>query len=114
MAEMLVEMKYTSVEVKVKRLRREDRAMLERMIEKEQETRVSISHVTEPETIRDIHGLKENIVELDISWDKNRSDSDWKTIGEMTGLERLNIESCNMQEEQCSRHLGRLKCRIER
>ena len=60
--------------------------MKDTMIEEAQETRVSIGKV---ETIRNIQGLKDIIVELDVSLNKNLSKGEWKTIGEMTCLERL-------------------------
>eukprot|EP00866_Antonospora_locustae_P000572 jgi/Antlo1/572/2265 len=55
-----------------------------------------------------------NFVELDVSWNTSLSNKDWETVGEMTKLERLNISGCGIQEEQFSRYLGRLRCRIER
>eukprot|EP00866_Antonospora_locustae_P000075 jgi/Antlo1/75/1268 len=61
-----------------------------------------------------MQSLKNNLVELDVSWNENLSDEDWKTVGEMTRLERLNISGCDVQEEQFSRYLRGLECHIER
>eukprot|EP00866_Antonospora_locustae_P001024 jgi/Antlo1/1024/1396 len=61
-----------------------------------------------------MQSLKNNLVELDVSENRNLSDKDWKTVGEMTRLEWLNISGCCIQEEQFSRHLRGHRCHIER
>eukprot|EP00866_Antonospora_locustae_P001167 jgi/Antlo1/1167/617 len=61
-----------------------------------------------------MQSLKNNLVVLDVSSNKNLCDEDWKTVGEMANLKKLNISGCDVQEEQFSRHLGGLRCRIER
>eukprot|EP00866_Antonospora_locustae_P000660 jgi/Antlo1/660/701 len=67
-----------------------------------------------PGTIaKHMQSLKNNLVVLDVSENRNLSDEDWKTVGEMTNLKKLNISGCDVQEEQFSRYLGRLRCRIE-
>eukprot|EP00866_Antonospora_locustae_P001222 jgi/Antlo1/1222/2519 len=58
-----------------------------------------------------MQSLKNILVELDISYNTNLSDEDWKRVGEMTRLERLNIRGCDVQEE-FSRYLGGLRCCI--
>eukprot|EP00866_Antonospora_locustae_P000726 jgi/Antlo1/726/516 len=45
-----------------------------------------------------MHDQKNNLVELDVSWNKNLSCEDWKTVGEMTRLETLDISDCQIDE----------------
>eukprot|EP00866_Antonospora_locustae_P000681 jgi/Antlo1/681/2601 len=58
--------------------------------------------------------LKNSLTELDVSSNENLSEEDWKTVGEMTRLERLIVYFCKAQEEQFSRYLGGLRCHIEK
>eukprot|EP00866_Antonospora_locustae_P001207 jgi/Antlo1/1207/1123 len=61
-----------------------------------------------------MQSLKSNLVVLDVSSNRNLSDKDWKTVGEMTNLKKLNISGCDVQEEQFLIHLGGLRCHIEK
>lgn len=46
-----------------------------------------------------------NVVEQDVSWNKDLSDEDWATIGGTTRLEVLNMESCYIQAGTIVRYM---------
>eukprot|EP00866_Antonospora_locustae_P000725 jgi/Antlo1/725/515 len=53
--------------------------------------------------------LKNNLVELDISWNRKLSDEDWKTVGEMTKLEKLKMQDCNVKPGTITNYMQSLK-----
>eukprot|EP00866_Antonospora_locustae_P002248 jgi/Antlo1/2248/2295 len=55
-----------------------------------------------------MQSLKNNLVELDVMYNKSLSDEDWKTVGEMTGLERLNIRDCGVKAGMIEKHIQKL------
>eukprot|EP00866_Antonospora_locustae_P000362 jgi/Antlo1/362/694 len=64
----------------------------------------------EPGTItKHMQSLKNNLVELDVSWNTNLSDEDWKTVGEMTGLKKLKMRDCNVKPGTITKHMKKLK-----
>eukprot|EP00866_Antonospora_locustae_P002273 jgi/Antlo1/2273/2565 len=55
-----------------------------------------------------MQSLKNNLVELDASENKDLSDEDWKTVGKMTRLEKLYLLDCNIQVETIAKNMQKL------
>eukprot|EP00866_Antonospora_locustae_P001432 jgi/Antlo1/1432/2591 len=60
------------------------------------------------EIAQHLQKLKNNLVELDVSLNKNLSDEDWKTVGEMTRLERLYISGCDIKPGTIAQQMQKL------
>eukprot|EP00866_Antonospora_locustae_P001589 jgi/Antlo1/1589/741 len=110
MAEILIEVMCIIVEVEIGELWRGDRKIVERIISKALETRISIWCVqVEPGAIaKHMEGLQDNIIELYISYNRNLCEEDWKTIGEMTRLERLKVGGCDIQAGWIAKYMQNL------
>eukprot|EP00866_Antonospora_locustae_P000798 jgi/Antlo1/798/206 len=110
LAVVLMEVMDMTVEVDIEEWKPEDRGMVERIISKGKKTELRIKcWKVEPEAIAEhMQSLKNNIVGLDVSENRHLSDEDWKTVGEMTGLERLDISGCNIQVRMVARHMQKL------
>eukprot|EP00866_Antonospora_locustae_P001531 jgi/Antlo1/1531/561 len=108
-AEVLMEVMGTAVEVDIEEWKPEDRGMLERIISKGKETvlRIKCSKVKPGAIAQHMWKLKNNVVELDVS-ENHLSDKDWKTVGEMTSLQWLNMSDCNIQAGTIAKHMQKL------
>eukprot|EP00866_Antonospora_locustae_P000170 jgi/Antlo1/170/778 len=97
-AEMLVEV-MDMVEVDLEGWKPEDKVMLERIISKGKKTDLRIKcGGVEPGVIsQHIEMLKNNVVELGVSFSRNLSNYDWETVGKMTKLEWLYISDCDIE-----------------
>eukprot|EP00866_Antonospora_locustae_P000099 jgi/Antlo1/99/252 len=110
LVEVLMETKDMAVEMDVREYRPEDRGMLERIAFRAKKTELRIKCRRErPRAIAEhMQSLKNNIVELDVSCNRDPSDEDWKTVGEMAGLKTLNISCCGIQAGTIAQHMQSL------
>eukprot|EP00866_Antonospora_locustae_P001677 jgi/Antlo1/1677/2412 len=108
-AEVLMEVMDTAVRVDVEEWKPEDKIMVERIISKAKKTELRIkSSKVEPGAIaQHMRKLKNNVVELGVS-ENHLSDKDWKTIGEITSIKRLNMSRCNLQAGSIAKHMQKL------
>eukprot|EP00866_Antonospora_locustae_P002417 jgi/Antlo1/2417/554 len=110
LVEVLMETKDISVEMDVRAYRPEDKQMVERIVCKAKKTglRIKCGRVRPRAIAEHMQSLKNNIVELDVSSNENMDNDDWKTVGEMTGLERLNIGYCSIQAGKIAQYMQSL------
>eukprot|EP00866_Antonospora_locustae_P001094 jgi/Antlo1/1094/2476 len=90
LVEVLMEVMGIVVKIEIEEWKPEDREMLERIVCKAQETELRIKSSEE-------HTKKQNLVELDVTWNRRLSNEDWKIVGEMARLEKLDMRGYNIQ-----------------
>eukprot|EP00866_Antonospora_locustae_P000537 jgi/Antlo1/537/40 len=114
LVEVLMETKDMAVEMDVREYRPEDRGMLERIAFRAKKTELRIKCRRErPRAIAEhMQSLKNNIVELDVSLSRNLRNEDWKTVGEMTKLKRLDISGCDVKPGTITKYMQSLKNNI--